>query len=70
MQTDYLPTELSGETHDYTVEVINRFKGIDLIDKVFEELWTEVYNIVQEAAIKTIPMKRNAERQNGYLRRP
>ena len=70
MQTDYLPTELSGETHDYTVEVINRFKGIDLIDKVFEELWTEVYNIVQEAAIKTIPMKRNAKRQNGYLRRP
>ena len=70
MQTDYLPTELSGETHDYTVEVINRFKGIDLIDKVFEELWTEVYNIVQEAAIKTIPMKRNAKRQNGCLRRP
>ena len=70
MQTDYLPTELSGETHDYTVEVINRFKGIDLIDKVFEELWTEVCNIVQEAAIKTIPMKRNAKRQNGYLRRP
>ena len=70
MQTDYLPTELSGETHDYTVEVINRFKGIDLIDKVFEELWTEVCNIVQEAAIKTIPMKRNAKRQNGCLRRP
>ena len=52
------------------MEVINRFKGIDLIDKVFEELWTEVCNIVQEAAIKTIPMKRNAKRQNGYLRRP
>ena len=47
MQTDYLPTELSGETHDYTVEVINRFKGLDLIDRVPEELWTEVGDIIQ-----------------------
>ena len=62
MQTDYLPTELSGETHDYTVEVINRFKGIDLIDKVFEELWTEVCNIVQEAVIKKIPKKKTCKK--------
>ena len=42
---------------DYTVEVTNRFKGLDLIDKVPEELWTEVHDIVQEAVIKTIPKK-------------
>ena len=70
MHTDSLLTELSGKTHDYTVEVTNTFKGIDLIDKVLEELWTEVCNIVQEVVIKTIPKKRNAKRQNGCLRRP
>jgi len=52
------------------VEVTNTFKGIGLIDKVLEELWTEVCNIVQEVVIKTIPKKRNAKRQNGFLRRP
>ena len=41
-----------------TVEVTNRFKGLDLIDKVPEELWTEVRDIVQEAVIKTIPKKK------------
>ena len=70
LQADSVLTELSGKTHDYTVEVTNRFKGIDLIDKVLEELWTEVCNIVQEVVIKTIPKKRNAKRQNGCLRRP
>ena len=45
--------------YDYTVEVTNRFKGLDLIDRVPEELWMEVHNIVQEAVIKTIPKKRN-----------
>ena len=43
--------------YDYTVEVRNRFKVLDLMDKVLEELWTEVHNIVQEVAIKTIPKK-------------
>ena len=43
---------------DYTVEVTNRFKGLDLIDRVPEELWTEVCIIVQEAMIKTIAKKR------------
>ena len=43
--------------YDYTVEVTNRFKGLDLVDRVPEELWTEVCNIVQEAIIKTIPKK-------------
>ena len=48
------------------MEVTNRFKGLDLIDRVPEELWTEVCNIVQKAVIKAIP----AKRQNGCLRRP
>ena len=43
--------------YDYTVEVRNRFNGLDLTDRVPEELWTEVHNIVQEAVIKTIPKK-------------
>ena len=45
--------------NDYTVEVRNRFKGLDLIDKIPEELWMEVLNIVQETGIKTIPMEKN-----------
>ena len=44
--------------YDYTVEVANRFKGLGLIDRVPEELWTEVRDIVQEALIKTIPKKK------------
>ena len=54
----------------YIVEVTNRFKGSDLIDKVPEELWMEVHDIVQETVIETIQKKRNAKRQNGSLRRP
>ena len=56
--------------YDFTVEVTNRFKGFDMIDRVPEELWTEVHDIVQEARIKTIPKKKNSKRQNGCLRRP
>ena len=56
--------------YDYTVEVRNRFKGLDLIDRVPDELWTEVRDIVQETGIKTIPMERNAKKQNGCLWRP
>ena len=48
--------------YDYTVEVRNRFKGLDLIDKVSDELWMEVRNIVQETGIKTISKKRNAKK--------
>ena len=55
---------------DYTVEVRNRFKGLDLVHRVPDELWMEVYDVVQEAVIKTIPKKRNAKRQNGCLRKP
>ena len=54
----------------YTVEVRNRFKGLDLIDRVPDELWMEVHDVVQETGIKTIPQKRNAKKQNGCLRRP
>ena len=53
----------------YTVEVRNRFKGLDLIDRVPDELWTEVHDIVQETGIKTIPLKKNAKKQNGCLGR-
>ena len=61
--------DLTQIPYDYTVEVRNRFKGLDLTDRVPEELRTEVCDIVQEAVIKTIPKKRNAKRQNGCLRR-
>ena len=50
--------------------MINRPKGLDLINRVPEELWTEVCNTVQEAVIKTFPRKRNAKRKIGYLRTP
>ena len=50
--------DLNQIPYGYTVEVTNRFKGLDLIDRVPEELWTEVHNIVQEAVIKTTPRKR------------
>ena len=50
--------ELSQIPYDYTVEVRYRFKGLDLIDRMPEELWSEVRDIVQEAGIKTIPKKK------------
>ena len=59
--------DLDQIPYDYTVEVRNRFKGLDLIDRVPDELWTEVRDIVQETGIKIIPMKRNAKNQNGCL---
>ena len=62
--------DLNQILYDYTVEGRNKFKGLDLIDRVPEELWMEVPDIVQEAVIKTIPKKKNAKRQNGCLRRP
>ena len=62
--------DLKQIPYDYTIDVTNRFKGLDLIDRVPEELWTEVRDTVQETVIKTIPKKRNAKRQNGCLTRP
>ena len=48
--------------YDYTVEVTNRFKGLDLIDRVPEELWMEVCGIIHEAVIKTIPKKKKCKK--------
>ena len=62
--------DLNQIPYDYTVEVRNRFKGLDLIDRVPDELWTEVRDIVQETGIKTIPKKKKCKKQNGCLRRP
>ena len=54
--------DLNQIPYDYTVEVTNKFKGLDLIDRVPEELWTEVHDIIQEAVIKTIPKKRKCKK--------
>ena len=54
--------DLDQIPYDYTVEVKNRFKGLDLIDRVPEELWTEVHDIVQEIGIKTIPLEKKCNK--------
>ena len=54
--------DLNQIPYDYTVEVTNRFKGLDLIDRVPEELWTEVHDTVQEAVIKTTPKKKKCKK--------
>ena len=54
--------DLNKIPYDYTVEVRNRFKGLDLIDRVPDELWTEVHNTVQETGIKTIPMQKKCKK--------
>ena len=54
--------DLNQIPYDYTVEVRNRFKGLDLIDRVLDELWTEVRDIVQETGIKTIPMEKKCKK--------
>ena len=62
--------DLNQIPYDYTVDVRNRFKGLDLKDRVPEKLWTEVHDIVQEVMIKPSLRKRNTKRQNDCLRRP
>ena len=54
--------DLNQIPYDYTMEVTNRFKGLDLIDRVHEELWTEVCYTVQEEGIKTIPKKKKCKK--------
>ena len=54
--------DLNQILYDYTVEVINRFKGLRLIDRVPDELWMEVRGIVQETGIKTIPMEKKCKK--------
>ena len=53
--------DLNQIPYNYTLEVTNRFKGLDLIDRVPDELWTEVHDLVQETGIKTILRKKNAK---------
>ena len=62
--------DLNQIPYDYTVEVRNRFKRLDLINRVPDELWTEVHEIVLEALISSSPRKINAKRKNGCLMRP
>ena len=54
--------DLNQIPYDYIVEVTNRFKGLDLIDREPEELWMEVHDIVQETGIKTIPKKKKCKK--------
>ena len=62
--------DLNQIAYYYSVEVTNRFKGLDLVDRLHEEVWTEVDDIVEEAVIMTIPPKKKAKKLNGCLRRP
>ena len=54
--------DLNQIPYDYTVEVTNRFKGLDLIDRASEQLWMEIYDIGQEAVIKSIPKKKKCKK--------
>ena len=62
--------DLNQIPYNYTVKVRNRFKELELIDRVPKGLWTEVCDIVQEAVIKTIPKKRKFKKAKWCLRRP
>ena len=62
--------DLNQIPYDYTVEVRNRFKGLDLIDRVPDELWTDVSDIVQETGIRTIPMKKKCKKEKWLSREP
>ena len=50
--------DLKPIPYDYTVEMTNRFKGLDMVDRMSEELWTEVHNVIQEMVTKTFPKKK------------
>ena len=69
MATGPFRYDLNQVPCDYTVKVINRFKGWDLVDRVSEKLWTKVCNLVQRVVTNPSSRKRNARRQSGYLRR-
>ena len=60
--TGPLRYDLNQISYNYTVEVTNRFKGLDLIDRVPEELWMEVHDIVKEAVMETIPKKKKCRK--------
>ena len=58
--------DLNQTHYDYTVEVMNRFKGFDLVDRVLDKLWTEVHNTVPEAVTKTIPKKKKCQKEKQF----
>ena len=62
--------DLNQIPYDYTVEVRNRFKGLDLIDRVPDELWKEVHNIVQETGIETVSKKKKCKKAKWLSERP
>ena len=62
--------DLNQIPYDYAVEMRNRFKGLDLIDRVPDELWTEVRDIVQETGNKTIPMEKKCKKAKWLSGRP
>ena len=62
MTTRPFRDDLNQILYDYTVEVTSRFKGLGLMDRVLEELWTGVHNAVQEAVTKTIPKKKKCKK--------
>ena len=62
--------DLKQIPYEHTVEMRNRFKRLDLIDRVPDELWTEVHDIAQETGIKTIPMEKKGKKAKGLLGRP
>ena len=62
--------DLNQIPYDYTVEVTNRFKGLDLIDRVPDELWMEVWTLYRRQGSRPSPWKGNAKQQNDCLGRP
>ena len=64
--TRSLMYDLNKITYDFTVEVTNRFRGLDLVDKVPEELWMEVHTTVQEVVFKTIPKKKKCRKAEWF----
>ena len=62
--------DLNQIPYDYAVEVRNRFKGLDLIDRVPDELWNEIRDMYRRQGSRPSPWKRNAKKQNGCLGRP
>ena len=62
--------DLNQIPYDYTVEVTKRFKILDVIDRLPEELWTELHDIIQEAVIKTIPKKKKCKKAKGLSEEP
>ena len=62
--------DLNQIPYDYTMDLTNRFKGLDLTDRVPEELWMEVYDIVQEVVTKTIPKKKKWKKENYLFEKP